>query len=105
MPIYAYKCKNCDYRFDIRQRFSDEPLTSCPSCDGQIRRVISPVGVVFKGSGFYVTDNRNGSGKGYLNGKSKKTDETSTETSDSSETKAESSAKESPPKSRTESGE
>ena len=98
MPIYAYKCKNCDYKFDIRQRFSDDPLTSCPRCEGLVRRVISPVGVVFKGSGFYVTDNRNGSGKGYSNGKSKKSEEKSSETSSSSETKADSSTKENPSK-------
>jgi putative FmdB family regulatory protein len=65
MPTYAYKCANCGHRFDIRQRYYDDPLTDCPNCeDGQIRRVISQVNVVFKGSGFYVTDNRNGKGKG-----------------------------------------
>ena len=65
MPTYAYKCANCGHRFDIRQRYSDDPLTDCPNCeDGQVRRVISQVNVVFKGSGFYVTDNRNGKGKG-----------------------------------------
>ena len=86
MPIYAYKCKNCEYQFDVRQRFSDDPLTGCPRCEGQVRRVISPVGVVFKGSGFYVTDNRNGSAKGYTNGKVKKTEEETKETKKSSET-------------------
>ena len=85
MPIYAYRCKNCDYQFDIRQRFSDAPLTGCPRCEGEVRRVISPVGVVFKGSGFYVTDNRNGSGKTLANGKSKKADEKSTEKPDQKE--------------------
>jgi len=43
------------------QRMTEEPLTDCPECDGQIRRVIQPVGIIFKGSGFYVTDNRKGS--------------------------------------------
>jgi putative FmdB family regulatory protein len=74
MPIYAYKCKSCEHRFEARQRFSDNPLTDCPVCDGNIRRVISPVGVVFKGSGFYVTDNRNGKSNGAIMGSSKKQD-------------------------------
>lgn len=100
MPIYAYKCKNCDYHFDVRQRFSDDPLTGCPRCEGQVRRVISPVGVVFKGSGFYVTDNRNGSGKGYANGKAKKTEEDTKETKKSSETSSEAASRESSTKSK-----
>jgi predicted nucleic acid-binding Zn ribbon protein len=52
----------------VRQRFSEEPLTICPVCEGQIRRVINPVGVVFKGAGFYVTDSRNGKSGSILNG-------------------------------------
>lgn len=95
MPIYAYKCKNCEYQFDVRQRFSDDPLTGCPRCEGQVRRVISPVGVVFKGSGFYVTDNRNGSAIGYTNGKVKKTEEETKETKKSSETSSAQANKES----------
>lgn len=71
MPLYVYKCNNCEYQFEVRQRFSDEPLTDCPQCDQeQIRRVINPVGVVFKGSGFYVTDSRNGKTSSLMNGKS-----------------------------------
>jgi putative FmdB family regulatory protein len=99
MPIYAYKCKNCDYHFDVRQRFSDDPLTGCPRCEGQVRRVISPVGVVFKGSGFYVTDNRNGSGKDYSNGKVKKTEEDSKDTKKSGEKSSVDSASDSSSKS------
>jgi putative FmdB family regulatory protein len=60
MPLYAYRCKACDYQFDRQQRMSDQPLRECPVCAGEVRRLISNVGVVFKGSGFYVTDNRNG---------------------------------------------
>ncbi len=60
MPTYSYKCNNCNHQFDQRQRMSDNPLTECPECNGRIRRVVSSVGIVFKGSGFYVTDNRNG---------------------------------------------
>ena len=58
MPVYEYLCETCSNRFEKRQRFSDEPLTECPVCGGLVHRVIQPVGVIFKGSGFYVTDNR-----------------------------------------------
>jgi len=68
MPTYQYACQDCNHRFDIRQRISDDPLTECPQCHGFIHRVISPVGIIFKGSGFYITDNKNGS-KNHANGK------------------------------------
>jgi putative FmdB family regulatory protein len=60
MPLYLYHCKVCDERMDIRQSFSDEPLDVCPNCGavGQINRLITPAGVIFKGAGFYVTDNK-----------------------------------------------
>lgn len=63
MPTYQYACTACDNRLEIAQKFSDEPLTECSSCGGRLRKVFSPVGVVFKGSGFYRTDSRsNGDG-------------------------------------------
>jgi putative FmdB family regulatory protein len=58
MPVYTYECDNCGQRFDAKQSFSDAPLTVCPTCEGKIHRVIQPVGVVFKGSGFYITDSK-----------------------------------------------
>jgi putative FmdB family regulatory protein len=58
MPIYTYQCEECGVRFDARQRFSDDPISVCPECGGATHKVIGPVGVVFKGSGFYVTDSR-----------------------------------------------
>jgi putative FmdB family regulatory protein len=58
MPVYEYECDNCSLRFERIQRFSDDPVRSCPDCGGAVHRVIQPVGVIFKGSGFYVTDNR-----------------------------------------------
>ncbi|MHB9032843.1 MAG: FmdB family zinc ribbon protein [Anaerolineae bacterium] len=61
MPTYAYKCEECGISFERIQRFSDEPLKTCPECNGPVHRVICPVGIVFKGSGFYVTDHRNSS--------------------------------------------
>jgi putative FmdB family regulatory protein len=65
MPVYEYECETCSCRFDLRQSFSDSPVTSCPRCQGSARRVFVPVPIIFKGSGFYVTDHRNdGNGKG-----------------------------------------
>ena len=58
MPTYAYACTQCGHRFDAVQSFSDAALTECPECDGPLRKVYNAVGVVFKGSGFYATDNR-----------------------------------------------
>jgi putative FmdB family regulatory protein len=58
VPTYQYACTACDERLETVQRFTDDPLTECPRCGGQLRKVFSPVGVVFKGSGFYRTDSR-----------------------------------------------
>ena len=59
MPTYHYRCSACSHSFDFFQKFADDPLTECPECGGTIRRVPQPVGVVFKGSGWYVNDSRN----------------------------------------------
>lgn len=58
MPTYEYKCEECGIVFERFQHFSEEPLKTCPECEGTVRRIIHPVGVIFKGKGFYVTDNR-----------------------------------------------
>ncbi|CAM5732006.1 zinc ribbon domain-containing protein [Mycolicibacterium aubagnense] len=58
MPTYSYACTECDNRFDAVQAFSDDALTECPKCHGRLRKLFGSVGVVFKGSGFYRTDNR-----------------------------------------------
>lgn len=58
MPTYEYVCTSCGRHLDVVQRFSDEPLEKCEVCGGKIRRVFHPVGVMFKGSGFYSTDSR-----------------------------------------------
>jgi len=58
MPLYEYQCKACGVRFERRQHMTDEPLELCPECGGEVYRLIQPVGIVFKGKGFYVTDNR-----------------------------------------------
>jgi putative FmdB family regulatory protein len=57
MPIYEYACTACGERTEARQSFTDPPLDTCPICGGSLRKLYSPVGVVFKGSGFYSTDN------------------------------------------------
>src|SRR5438094_813187 len=58
MPIYTYECENCGERFEAKQSFNDAALTICPTCEGKLYRVIQPAGIVFKGSGFYVTDSK-----------------------------------------------
>nr|WP_111719165.1 FmdB family zinc ribbon protein [Homoserinimonas sp. OAct 916] len=58
MPTYSYLCTDCAHEFDIQQSFADESLTVCPACGGVLRKVFSPVGVAFVGSGFYRTDSR-----------------------------------------------
>lgn len=74
MPTYTYRCTNCEHQFEARQRMMDDALTECPECEGKVRRVVNSVGVVFKGQGFYVTDNR---------GKKTKTTSTSNKKEDS----------------------
>jgi putative FmdB family regulatory protein len=61
VPTYQYACTDCGDRSEVVQRFTDDPLTVCSACGGKLRKVFSPVGIVFKGSGFYRTDSRNGS--------------------------------------------
>ena len=56
MPTYQYACNACSHAFEVVQSFSDDSLTKCPECKGEIRKIYSAVGVVFKGSGFYKTD-------------------------------------------------
>lgn len=56
MPIYEYACTACGERTEAKQSFADPPLTECPHCGGSLRKLYSPVGIVFKGSGFYSTD-------------------------------------------------
>ncbi|MEV5892870.1 FmdB family zinc ribbon protein [Nonomuraea fuscirosea] len=62
MPTYQYACNDCGEQLEVVQKFTDDALTVCPSCQGNLRKVFSAVGIVFKGSGFYRTDNRASSG-------------------------------------------
>jgi len=58
MPIYQYRCLDCDLKFDLKQSFTDKPIADCPSCHGIARRVFCPVPIIFNGPGFYITDSR-----------------------------------------------
>jgi len=79
MPTYDYECKSCGYNFEVFQSFMDSPVKKCPECGKAVRRLIGGgAGVIFKGSGFYVTDSR----------KSSSAKSTSTKSSDSSATNA-----------------
>ncbi len=59
MPIYEYECEECRLRFELRSPFNETGRTVCPECANNARRLFSPVPIIFKGSGFYITDNRN----------------------------------------------
>jgi putative FmdB family regulatory protein len=59
VPIYEYECESCDERFELMQKFSDKPVKRCPRCGGAVHKVLSPPALLFKGSGWYVTDYAN----------------------------------------------
>jgi putative FmdB family regulatory protein len=86
VPIYTYECQSCGSSLDRRQSFSDEPLKTHDECGGNLRRVIYPAGIVFKGSGFYNTDYKNGTNGKASESTDSKADATKSEpaTSDSS---------------------
>jgi putative FmdB family regulatory protein len=89
VPIYTYTCVDCNDVIEKRQSFSDAPLTTCEQCGGGLRKVLHPVGIVFKGSGWYITDSRSTSSNG-ASGKRK----ASSTTSDSSTSPSGSTSKE-----------
>ncbi|MEV6211223.1 FmdB family zinc ribbon protein [Kitasatospora sp. NPDC051914] len=70
MPTYQYQCTECGNGLEAVQKFTDEALTTCPDCQGKLRKVFSAVGVVFKGSGFYRTDSRSSSSSSVGSGSS-----------------------------------
>jgi len=100
MPTYTYQCDNCGVRFERHQKFSEKPLSKCPECSMKsLRKIFTPVGIVFKGSGFYATDHRSPSGGSQKNGSTKDDSESESkskkvsEGADKKETKKESKKK------------
>ena len=90
MPTYSYRCTQCGNAFDIQQKFTDDTLTECPSCQGALRKVFSAPAISFKGKGFYRTDNRQG--RPSTETKPEKTDKVDASSKSKSETKTESSS-------------
>ena len=88
MPTYQYTCTDCGEPVEAVQKFTDAPLTVCAACGGRLRKVFSPVGIVFKGSGFYRTDSRNGSS---ASAPAKEKEKASSDSSSSSESSTSSS--------------
>lgn len=95
VPTYQYACTACDHRFEIVQAFSDSSLTTCPECEGRLRKLFGSVGIVFKGSGFYHTDSRangsNGDGSSEKSESSSKSESAKSESGKSESGKSESS--------------
>lgn len=98
MPTYQYTCSECGEGLEVVQKFTDDALTECPNCQGRLRKVFSPVGVVFKGSGFYRNDSRTGSGSkssSASNGSSSTAKKDSDSSSSSTDSSSSSTSKES----------
>jgi putative FmdB family regulatory protein len=95
MPTYEYRCKDCGEDLEVVQAFTDDALTECPTCGGTLRKVFGNIGVSFKGSGFYKTDSRNGSGSKKKAEKSEKSDSTSESKSSSESSSKDSASKDS----------
>jgi len=85
MPIYTYRCDNCGVQFDRKQLFTDPLLKICPECGKKtLHKVYTPVGIVFKGSGFYATDHRSPSGQNKIKSSHEEKSSTSSEESSTS---------------------
>jgi putative FmdB family regulatory protein len=104
MPTYEYECRACSGRIEVVQKMTDDPLTECESCGGSLRKLLFPAGIIFKGSGFYVTDYKNkengkGAGRNGTGATATASGTDATTTSEKKETpeKKESSAKEAAP--------
>lgn len=106
MPVYTYRCENCGHQFDKHQDFSDQPVKVCPKCHKHtLQKVYRPAGVVFKGSGFYVTDKKQKTSATNGSGTAKKPKENSageSKTEGKTESKTENKSEKSKPKSKSE---
>ncbi|MCO8128450.1 FmdB family transcriptional regulator [Acidimicrobiia bacterium EGI L10123] len=94
MPTYEYRCKSCGHEMEVQQAFTDDPLDTCPECEGPLRKVYGNVGIAFKGSGFYKNDARGSSKKSASSSSGSTTSDTSGSSTDKkpSETKTETKA-------------
>ena len=92
MPTYEYECRECGGRVEAFQKMTDDPLTTCADCGGSLRKLLFPVGIVFKGTGFYVTDykNKESGGNGRSAGSSDSGSKPATEKSSSEKSASES---------------
>lgn len=94
MPTYDYECISCEHTFEAFQSMSEEPLKKCPECGKKVRRLIGGgIGIIFKGSGFYATDSKSGSGKSSKDSEGKKQEGESASASASPEAKSDTSEK------------
>ena len=89
MPTYEYRCKDCGQHLEVVQAFTDDALTECPACHGQLRKVFGNIGITFKGSGFYKTDSRSKKSAAKADSTSSET-KSDTSASDKSESKSDS---------------
>lgn len=94
MPTYQYQCTECGEGLEAVQKFTDDALTECPSCQGRLKKVFSAVGIVFKGSGFYRNDSRGSSSSSSPASSSKSSTSTASDSSSSSSTSSSSSSSE-----------
>ncbi|MEU3053597.1 FmdB family zinc ribbon protein [Streptomyces griseus] len=88
MPTYQYQCTECGEGLEAVQKFTDDALTVCPSCDGRLKKVFSAVGIVFKGSGFYRNDSRGSSSSSTPASTTSKSSDSASSSSSGSDTKA-----------------
>jgi putative FmdB family regulatory protein len=92
MPTYGYRCTKCGHQFEVFQRMSDEPIQTCPKCEGKVTKMLYPSGVVFKGSGYYSTDYKGSGSSASSNGSGSNTEsKTESKTEAKPESKSDSS--------------
>jgi putative FmdB family regulatory protein len=93
MPTYEYRCKDCGEHLEVVQSFRDDPLTECPRCSGTLKKVFQPIGIAFRGTGFYKTDSRSSSGRSSssANGSSTTSEKAGTSSDSSSSSSSDSS--------------
>jgi len=92
MPIYGYRCRSCGNELEVLQKMSDPPLKTCPKCSGELTKILYPVGVIYKGSGYYSTDYKSGkaASKAASNGAKSDSSDGSGESKPATESKSES---------------